>query len=54
MEALAHELSAAGDVLLAEASWCFAQRAASWLPVHYAVVPVQAAHLLLYRCEVSQ
>lgn len=53
IEAVAHELAAAGDILVAEACWSFAQRCASWLPVHYAVVPMQPSHLLLYRCDHS-
>jgi hypothetical protein len=47
---LAQQLAAQGDVLLAESSWRLSEAAATWLPAFYALVPVQGAHLLAYRC----
>ena len=48
--ALAQQLAAASNILLAESNCSFDTNTATWLPRFYALVPSQASHLLAYRC----
>jgi hypothetical protein len=48
--AVAQQLSARGETLLAESCWSFVHGHCSWLQQFYALVPVHSSGLLLYRC----